>query len=1105
MCDHNRYHRSMSELIVHRDSRTEVLAAQLAAALERSRQPNPLAAQTVVVAHLGLRRWLLGEFASRGRRGIAANFDMILPWQWLERTAHVLLGDEALVDGDWRSEALRWRIYAALPALGSATLHAYLRGRKDAERRRFQLADHLAAVFAQYLIYRPDWIVAWEQGGGGDDWQAQLWRLLRRSIAAPHRVQPRDALLAKLAQHGDGEKLPLHVFGVSHLAPDILDALHALAGHRLVHLYFPDPCRHYWADLQTPRALLKLQPESEELYFDVGHPLLVSLGRMAQDFFIGLDARGVDLGGDEYEPIAPRNLLQAVQASVRECAPVLAGEPPARADDASLRVHACHTRLRELEVLRDALLGFLADSECSSDVLQHRDIVVMAPNISAYAPYLPAVFGAPATYADDRAHIPWHLADVGLASQHPLLAAFARALDLSDSRFAVSEVMDFLDVPAVARRFGIDVPARAAIDHRLRSARVAWGLDAAMKESVGAAAVAQNSWAFGFDRLFAGLIAGDDTSDELLDGIWPVPRMSGSDGEAIGRLQCLVDTLSGIRDGFAVSRELTQWCDWLIERLDALFDVRDEHETAAFESLRSVLIRLGDQAGAAGSAALPWSVMRQAVHAELDKVSERQLFLLGGVTFCGLVPQRSIPFRVVCLLGMNEGEFPRRGGDVGLNRMLTAPRRGDRDTRREDRYLFLEALMAAREHLHISYVGEGVQDGKPRNPASPLAELLQFLDAQQRPVGQARPWLVRHPLQPSDARYFDATDPRLFTFDRSFLDASPRASAAAFIDVERLSAHAPVAAREVSLSWLKRFWRDPAKARLRDEAGLSLDALDVESWPDREPLTTGSDRRERVEQRLLQQALTTGTDELPATAPDWLARSGVLAAGAAGERAYAQARERTQAVLDAARKRLGARLEPCVHAVDLDLGDGTRLLGRVQAWRNESGTCVFAAKPNGEAKLNELLPFYIDYAAARLDSGATAFFVEYVKKNKSPVRVPKLFDAIVEQSEHQLRGGLRRLVDLAVGKVLLFPPYTAWEWLNASPATRAANARRRWEGVEFSPVGGERDFSAYAALIARDADFLDEASAAHTRFADTASIVAAVLDPRRHALLKGAQ
>ncbi|HST28058.1 MAG TPA: exodeoxyribonuclease V subunit gamma, partial [Rudaea sp.] len=830
----------MTGFFVHRDSRTEALARELFDALESEQPPHVLSAQTIVVAHPGLGRWLLGEFARRGPRGIAANFDLIQPWQWLERAAERVLGGES--DAAFKKENLRWHIHALLPALDDARLRRLLEG-GDGERRRFQLADRLAGVYAQYLIYRPDWIADWEDGRS-KDWQGSLWHRLRQRIPGPHRAQRHAQLVEALAERSDGGSSPLHVFGVSHLPADILAALHAVSAHRAVHLYFPDPCRVYWADLKTKRQMLRMGEVPQDWYFEVGHPLLVSLGRMAQDFFVALENAGIELdAGADIAKSQSSNLLARLQDGIRAGEPTLAAGIPAAPTDASLRVHACVTRLRELEALKDALLRFLADDAS----LQPRDIVVMAPDISAYAPYLPAVFGEAARYSDDPAQIPWHLADVRLAQTHPLLRAFAKLLDLGDSRFALSEVLDLLDVPALARRFGLDGEDRDMLEATLRRAGVAWGLDATMKAAAGGAAVENNSWTFGFDRVFAGAIAGVDTDGRLLDGVLPLPGIDGSAGLVLGRAYRLLDALRELRNGFAQQRRLLDWCAWLGEWIDALFreDADDPAEGRALDALRCALAELGTQSMAAGAQKLPWSVVREAVRGQLDAVSERQPFLLGGVTFCGLVPQRSIPFRVVCLIGMNEGDFPRDGADAGLNRMLENPRRGDRDTRREDRQLFLEALMAARQHLHISYIGRDAHEDRRIDPAAPLAELLQFLDDGFSIVQKEnRPWWIEHPLQPFDARYFNKSDERLFSFNGEFAKCGDAPTESdVFIDLEGLAQPAHDETRIWTLDNLARFWRNPLEAQLRDLAGIDRGALDDDAALDSEPLKSNFDRR----------------------------------------------------------------------------------------------------------------------------------------------------------------------------------------------------------------------------------------------------------------------
>jgi exodeoxyribonuclease V gamma subunit len=1099
----------MTGFFVHRDSRTEALARELFDALDSERPRDVLAAQTIVVAHPGLGRWLLGEIARRGSRGIAANIDLIQPWQWLERATANALGGQS--DPAFKKENLRWHIHALLPALDDARVQGMIDA-DDGERRRFQLADRLAGVYAQYLIYRPDWIEEWENGHP-QDWQGSLWQRLRQRIPGSHRAQRHAQVVEALAARGDGASEPLHVFGVGHLPADILAALCAVSAHRAVHLYFPDPCREYWADLKSKRELLRKGDIDEEWHFQIGHPLLVSLGRMAQDFFIALEGAGIELdaGEDIARPASP-SLLVRLQDGIRANDAQRTKAIPATPADASLRVHACVTRLRELEALKDALLRFLADDVS----LQPRDIVVMAPDIAAYAPYLPAVFGEAAHYGADPAQIPWHLADVRLAQTHPLLRAFARLLDLGESRFALSEVLDLLDVPALARCFGFDGDDRDRLEATLRRAGVAWGLDAPMKAAAGAAAVEDNTWSFGFDRIFAGAIAGSDTNghvrdDRLLDGVLPLPGIDASGAFALGRAHRLLHCLRELRDGFAQPRRLRDWCAWLGERVEALFraDADDAAEGRALDALRRALAELGTQATAAGAQKLSWTVVREAVRGQLDAVSERQPFLLGGVTFCGLVPQRSIPFRVVCLIGMNEGEFPRDGGDTGLNRMLEHPRRGDRDTRREDRQLFLEALMAARERLHISYIGRDAIEDRRIDPAAPLAELLQFLDeCHGLNEKDQRPWLIEHPQQPFDARYYDASDVCLFSFDGRFAkDADARAEPVAFIDPAGSALPARDETRIWTLDGLTRFWRDPLQAQLHELAGIDRGALDDDAALDSEPLKSNFDRRERMETRCVLDALRRGAATLPESVPDELARSGALAGGAIGAQAWANLRERAQPALDELRQALGMHARQVPRNVELDI-DGSRIAGTVRdVYVHANGkSALVGLRMNRAADFGDLLPFYIRYALLRLNGAAVEpIFLEQMESGA--VREPALLAAIRAQDERQLSGGLQTLLALAQRSAqapLPFAARTAWAWCMAKSDARLEKARRAWRGDD-----GERGESRYApgynGLFLRGVDFPDGHGAVSLAFAQACAQVAAVLDPRHTVLLREAE
>lgn len=1099
-------------LEIYRSSRIEDLALLLAQQLRARRPASVLAPQTVIVGHLGMKRWLVQRLAElqpeRGRR-IAANIDMLLPSEWLDGLALRVLGRQSIAIAPYRRAALRWRIHALLPALDHPEVAAYLQG-EDVARRHFQLADRLAGLYGQYLVYRRDWLAAWEAGrdAGVPHWQARLWRRLVADIGQDHRGRRMQELVARLPQlPADPDEPALHVFGVSHLPPDALTALDALSRSRSVQIHFPDPCRELWEHLRTRRAVYAAELRGEA-FLEIGHPLLAALGRMGQHFTLllnGLEA-GCDLRHQEdlrASGLLPAGatLLQRVQHSVRTLQPEWLRRAPAdQADpraDASLRVHACHTRLRELEVLKDALLEQLA----RDPQLNPREIVVMAPNMALYAPLLPVVFGPPAR-ADSL--LPWRLADVALARTHPLLAAVRELLDLPSQRIGRSQVLALLALPAVARRFGLDGDAHAALARWLERAHVAWGLDGPMKADFGAAPVHEHSFAFGCDRMFAGYLLGEVAADTLLDGqVLPARPVGGSAVACLGALWGLLELLREWRTGTTRRRTLAQWSTQVREWLDRLcaVDPRDDAEREALQAVHDLAAALAQQQEEAGIALeVEWSVVREVIKQGLDGIPERAPFLAGGITFCGMVPQRAIPFEVIALLGLNDGEYPRPRQDSGLDLMLAHPRLGDRDNRADDRYLFLEALMSARRALHLSYLGEGAQDGKPRNPALPLAELLGFLDQHAGiETREGALWRLQHALQPFDERYFGAApeDPRLFSYSTEFARAARDATAGEWRFLDALPQQ-PAPAGTLELRSLAAYFRDPAAWYCRQALKLSRASLQQEAQSDLEPLDVSVDRRDRIHVDLCWQALLRGTPELPATPPPEIRHSGRYASGVLGERTWEAIREDAQQWLQLARAQppfRGGAPQPLAQAVDLEI-DGVRVVGSVGHVYLADGRRWLVAISRSAPDFRLLLPLYLDWAALRLAApDQPAGLVAIVRGSNGPVLgLPRPFS----EDPARLRAGLARLLALhreARGTAGAYFPRTSHACASArEPRFELADARASWRGGSRDFGLGERDFEpGYNHLFGGDESFLREGSARAARFADIARTLAAVL------------
>lgn len=1124
--------------MVYRASRLEALLDPLAHLLETQRPEHPLAPQTVVAAHPGMKHWLVGALARRrGCGDIVANLDIVLPSAWLDMLAAQVLGQHAVALQPYRREHLRWRIHELLGGIDSDEVRGYLRG-DDAARRRFQLADRLARLYSRYLVYRPDWLEAWARGAPPQrdptlraGFIELVWRRLRRQIGMPHRGELLERLVEAVSRRPEivASNEPLHVFGISHLAPAELALLRAVSRQRPLVLYVPDPCRERWAGLSSDRRLLRervradaFAPDTEALFLEQEHPLLAQWGRMGQHFMLALEDSESDIARDvrhwwdedgEHEVDggieSGEGRLHRVQDSIRRLDPSLlapVGDARAQREDASLRIHACHTRLRELEALRDALLRSLRDI----DGLRPADIIVMAPDIKAYLPLLPSVFGPPG-HSDGP--LPYHLADVAVACSHPLFEAFRRMLDLPQSRMTAPEIIDLLSVPEVARRYGLGADDVELLAQWLRNARVAWALDPAFRESLGLPRIAEHTFAWGVDRMLAGYLMGEPGGTaciELPDGseLAPLDGIHGPQAAVLGALDSLLVELADIHADRDRRMRASSWSQRLEARLDAMFriDADDRLALDAKALLLGFVRELASEPAQSGlDPELPFAVVRDLLIERLDSAPERQQFLMGGVTVCGMVPQRSIPFRVIAVIGLNEGEFPRGGGEGGLDPMSRHRRLGDRDLRSDDRYLFLETVMSARDALHLSFIGEGVRDGRPRNPAAPLGELMAALERaaglpldddglDEAPGEWRRPWLVRHPLQPFDARYFDGADPALFSFRRDFARMIVRpvaGTANPFYAPAAVPAPVVAPGEPIVLHDVLAYYRDPARHLLASGLKLRLDALDDDRLGDCEPLEARFEAIDGVARRVFLDVLAQGADAtLPETPPAWLRLAGLLPPGRVGDGAWRTERDKVQTLLERSREHPLFVGGAPVHApmpVDLEAGP-FRIRGELARCHRIGDTAwvfdLFPGKRESELDFKPRIGLFIEWALLRLSDVDGSQLVRLCALTASE-------DAPWQQSINDWdadfiacvrtgdRGACERLLAQLrerVGRLLAFwleaRAAPAWYFPKTSwvAATAPAKTGDTWTGG-WNHVG-ERDYApGYARLFAGDREF----------------------------------
>jgi len=885
-------------LHVHRSDRADGLAQALAALL-REPLPDPLAIELVAVPTRGVERWLsqqlstqLGARPERGD-GICAGIAFPSPSQLIEET---LAAASGIAPGEdpWLPERACWPLLEVLErSLDEPWLEPVARylghGRADEpylRPRRLGIVRHMAALFHRYALERPALLEAWRTGdlahphtvpvfaeaGSSAPWQAELFRRLRTRIGTPDPAERAEAACALIARQPELLPLPprLAVFGLSRLPPGLLRVLRALGEGRELHLFLLHPSPALWeaiadslraAPLPSPLAV-RAEDRSGEL---VRNPLLRSWGRDSRELQLLL-ASGAGPAAEHLHP-TPRadrhrrpTLLELIQADVRENrappgAP-LAGQPERRPQldpaDESIRIHACHGRARQVEVLREAILHALA----ADPTLEPREVIVMCPAIEEFAPLIEAAFAAPEGQSDadwEPLTLPTRLADRSPRQTNPLLAIAAELLELAGGRVTAAQVLDLADREPVRRRFGFDDEELAQLRTWCEAAGVRWGLDRAHRRPFRLERVGEGTWRAGLDRLLLGVAMSEDRLRRFAR-VLPLDDVDSGSIDLAGRFAELIERLGHVLDSLSVAQPLEAWVDALRGAVD-LLALPGHHDSWQRAQLERLLAELASEAEGSTAALAPAEV-RALLAERLAARPTRANFRTGHLTICTLMPMRSVPHRVVCLLGLDDGAFPRRPPHDGEDVLLERPLIGERDGRSEDRQLLLDALMAARERLIITFAGADERTGAVRPPSVPVGELLDAIEQAACGCGTTATSqvLIHHPLQPFDPRNFTrgAIIPgRSWGFADPALRGArgalgPRRPQPPFLERPLPPLHEDA----LELEQLLRFLRHPVRAFLRRRLGIAL--ADPEELPeDRLPIELGPLERWRIGQQLL--------------------------------------------------------------------------------------------------------------------------------------------------------------------------------------------------------------------------------------------------------------
>ncbi|NMR27955.1 exodeoxyribonuclease V subunit gamma [Pseudoalteromonas sp. NEC-BIFX-2020_015] len=779
-------------LNIIQSNRMEALQAQFHHLLSVNPLQSPFDKEVVLVQSPGMSQWL--KIGLSESLGVAAQVDFPLPSSFIWQLYQQLLPNVPK-ESAFNKPNLAWKLFAILPNCIDEPLYlplkTYLEGDIDGQKT-FALCEKIADVYDQYLMYRPHWIATWDSGKDELDdvdvgiapWQPDLWRkIVAQSKALDqsqfHRANMQGQLLAALEKM-DSRLLPkrISLFGISAIASSQLDVFDALSKKTEVFLFFFNPSEHYWGDIIDEKTAAKIaakyakmplleaqqkkHTQPDEDYYFIGNPLLSSWGKLGRDYFeqlIQRDARWIDGFIDVFD----NTLLGQVQSEIYQLA--FKGESltdnkawfinnegklPVSTSDTSITLSDCHTPLREVERLHDYLLNLFSQNPA----LTPKDIIVMMPDVGTYSPYIEAVFGG----AQGSRFIPYALADLAIEQEKPVLSSFASLANLPFSRFGVSDILDLLQVTQIAEKFAVEPHEYEQIQYWLERVGVKWGIDAQHKHSFDLPAIDLNTWQHGLNRLLLGIAQRDELCP--FNGIYSADEVEGMALDTLNKLVHFIDVLQRFKVLLTPDDTLTNKAHILNELLASIYESEsdDSWDLLVLQSVLESLQKHHENGDYTNN--VSQRIVSYLIKQGIQEKGVGQRFLVGQVNFCTLMPMRAVPFKVVCMLGLNDADYPRSVQPIGFDLVpYSKKQKGDRSRKLDDRYLFLEALLSARDNLYMSYIGRSCFDNQPRMPSTLVSELLEYIGRSfefDEPSAHTLPecLISKQHLQPFNSQYY---------------------------------------------------------------------------------------------------------------------------------------------------------------------------------------------------------------------------------------------------------------------------------------------------------------------------------------------------------------
>ena len=790
-------------------NRLEELAEQFASIvdLENQNKKDIFKAPLVIAPNTNLVKWL--QLMLARERSICMNMD----FQFLETGLWNLLANldtEKLNPKLLDNDCLRMLLLYALQNLDEnriefEPINHYLLNPDGAKRpdyvgRLWQLSEKFVRLFQEYEFHRYDMIQKWRENKtlpkGMELCQQKLYLLVNKlrdklfhnsGALYLSMMEYADRLLVgksekkKIAVNGNNF---VHFFGLSQISPFHLQLIGRLKDYYEIFIYAFNPSREFWEDIKTPQEkrwilrknLTKLAIKSEEkdqgeLFLQDDNELLSLWGKPGRESIRLLcELTDYDFHACFAKEKTPATVLQKIQSDILTLPSEKAGPTHFNQDhfnqdhfnqdqfnqDWSLQIVACPGIYREVETVYNSILYNLNQDNS----LQLTGIAILVPDISKYKPVFDSVFNRRPEV------ISYNLVDSHAEIESIYGQAVLGILELATGRFSRKEVFDLILNPCFMYKWKIGQDEIEAWADWAESLNIFHTFDKQSKQEKGYLKSGYYTWKQRLQRLrLSRILSAPDESAESIskhfNGVVPYYDLKTGDAALMEKFCLIIEKLhlaaTGLKkmqsSGEKWKQSFLKVCDDLLEiPPDLRGETTVQHALInAFDNLKFYDALCEDKS----KSKLDIELIKEFVKSNLTSISGGYgNYLTGGVTISALQPMRPIPFKIVYVLGMEEGAFPGKADRSSLDLRLLKRRIGDISLPERNCYIFLEMLLSTRDKLYISYLAKDLQKDRFLQPCSLVNQLRRYVEQEIFPK-ETLFKIVDIPLKGSSDKYLD--------------------------------------------------------------------------------------------------------------------------------------------------------------------------------------------------------------------------------------------------------------------------------------------------------------------------------------------------------------